>query len=242
MSNFEKLDNLDNKDIFWREGIISSHKFEDSYFSHVDGYRETQHVFLGGNNLPQRFLDTKFFCVAELGFGTGLNFLSTWQEFTKLNSSGTLHYVSFEKYPITPEEMVKALSSWPQIKELHQELLKALPALEKTGFHTIKFPQVTLILGIGDARTLLPKWEEKADAWYLDGFSPARNPELWEEELIKQVYAHTKTGGTAATYSVAGHVRRALQSAGFQVEKVAGFANKREMTVAKKECCGGTLK
>ncbi|MDD9912828.1 MAG: tRNA (5-methylaminomethyl-2-thiouridine)(34)-methyltransferase MnmD [Alphaproteobacteria bacterium] len=223
------------EDIYWRDGLISSQKFDDSYFSHIDGFQETQHVFLGGNQLPKRWIGQPHFAIAELGFGTGLNFLTTWRAFRQTNAVGVLSFTSFERYLITPDEMQQALIKWPEIQPYQEKLLaKDLPNPEQEGIHTIKLPQAELTLIVGDAREQLPKWEGQVNAWYLDGFAPNRNPELWEESLLQEVYNHTVPSGTAATYSAAGQVRRTLQTVGFDVYKVDGFANKREMLVAQK--------
>lgn len=246
-------------DIHFREGLISSHQFGDSYFSHIDGYRETQHVFLGGNGLPGRFNDKTRFTIAELGFGTGLNFLTTLQAWRaeiedmrcEILDVGQglrplsfeaiiphLTYVGFELFPLEADIMREALARWPEIADLQEELIAALPPLE-AGIHTVNLPNVQLILVYGDANTWLPKWDtycaSPVDAWYLDGFAPKRNSELWNEALMADVYRVTQTGGTGATYTSAGFVRRMLEDVGFEVTKVSGFANKREMTTLIKE-------
>ena len=222
-------------DIYFREGLISSHHYADSYFSHINGHAETQHVFLGGNDLPARFEDAENFTIAELGFGTGLNFLTTVQALTT-----ALTYVSFELHPLDAATMRQALSRWLELSELQEDLIAALP--EPTpGIHVLhpfQNSNVQLILIYGDANTWLPRWAEycetPVDAWYLDGFAPRRNPELWNVDLMQEVYRVTAPGGTGATYTSAGFVRRMMQDVGFEVQKVPGFANKREMTCLSK--------
>lgn len=208
----------------WREteaGVVPiSTQFDDPYYSLDNGLAETRHVFLDGNGLPARFKDG--FHVAELGFGTGLNFLATLEAFRRSGTSGRLRFTSFEAFPMAPADLKTALAPY---KDLPTEVLK-VPSLE-----TVNGPDFELRVIIGDARTTLPNWTDKADAWFLDGFSPAKNPELWEEGLMKAVGAKTKSGGTFATYTAAGHVRRALAEAGFEVERVPGFGRKRHMTV-----------
>jgi len=210
----------------WRDDVPVSTRFDDPYFSLENGLEETRHVFLSGNDLPERF---RFgFHVAELGFGTGLNLLATLQAWRDTGQEGMLRYTSFEAFPITAEEMRRAQSAFPELAPLAADLAP------HWGAEYITLADLDFRLVPGDARTTLPRWERRADAWFLDGFSPARNPELWEEPLMEQVFAHTKPGGTAATYTAAGFVRRGLQSAGFEVTRIPGYGRKRHMTRAVK--------
>jgi len=209
--------------IIWAEGGVPvSQRFDDPYFSLENGMEETGHVFLGGNDLPSRFRDG--FHVAELGFGTGLNFLVTLRAFRTAGCSGVLHFTSFEAYPM-------------EIADLHAALLAfdGLPGdlAELTEFPT-RLEGADFVLNVihGDARTTLPAWNGRADAWFLDGFSPAKNPELWSPGLMAEVAAHTAPQGTAATYTAAGFVRRGLAEAGFTVSRVQGYGRKRHMTRA----------
>lgn len=206
----------------WRDGQTPvSDQFQDPYYSINDGAAEAAHVFLAGNGLSARFCDG--FCVAELGFGTGLNLcvtLANWE------SGGRFSFTSFEAFPMAAEDVALALARWPEYAATVRALCDALAA-GRTEF-AIGAADVTLVLG--DARQTLPVWQGMADAWYLDGFSPARNPELWGPELMQAVADHTAPGGSFATYTAAGHVRRALGNAGFAVERVPGFGTKRHMT------------
>ena len=211
----------------WNEdGVPISQRFDDPYYSLQDGLAETRHVFLGGNDLPARFVNG--FHVSELGFGTGLNLLATWHAWRDSNVDGTLHFTSFEAFPLDIAEMRQALEAFPELAELAGELLDALTP-EGALLKDLNFTLIT-----GDARETLPAWREKADAWFLDGFSPAKNPELWEASLLGEVGAHTNLNGTFATYTAAGFVRRALSDAGFAVERVTGFGRKRHMSVGSK--------
>ncbi|WP_299151777.1 tRNA (5-methylaminomethyl-2-thiouridine)(34)-methyltransferase MnmD [uncultured Tateyamaria sp.] len=204
----------------WRDGGVPvSRRFDDPYFSLDNGLAETRHVFLEGNGLPGRFVDG--FHVAELGFGTGLNFLTTWAAWRAAGVKGTLRFTSFEAFPMTPKDMGTALAAFPEVTELAHAMLSGTP-LEGVELRVIK----------GDARITLPAWDGMADAWFLDGFSPAKNPELWGADLMASVAAHTAFDGTAATYTAAGFVRRGLEAAGFDVTRVPGFGRKRHMTVA----------
>ena len=214
--------------IDWRNGVPIAAAFDDPYYSLDDGVAETTHVFLGGNELPARFGGD--FHVAELGFGTGLNFLVTWAAWEAAGAAGTLHFTSFEAFPMALADMRNALAQFPQLQSYSDSLL-AVWGLQE-GPVAIA-PRVTLHVVTGDARETVPLWVGRADAWYLDGFSPAKNPELWEPGLLSDVGAHTKPDGTAATYSAAGHIRRALQDAGFTVTRTTGFGRKRHMTAAR---------
>ncbi|MBY5989671.1 tRNA (5-methylaminomethyl-2-thiouridine)(34)-methyltransferase MnmD [Roseovarius atlanticus] len=212
----------------WREGDVPvSTRFDDPYFSLENGLAETRHVFLGGNDLPARFREG--FHVAELGFGTGLNFLTALQAWRAAGVPGTLHFTSFEAFPMEPAQIARALSVFSDLP------IEALE-LERGGpfGHPLAGPDFRLRIIEGDARATLPGWDGAADAWFLDGFSPAKNPELWEEALMRHVGQHTAPGGTAATYTAAGFVRRGLQAAGFEVDRVPGYGRKRHMTRARK--------
>lgn len=203
-------------DIEWTDGVPVATRFGDPYYSLQDGLAETQHVFLAGNELPSRFRPG--FHVAELGFGTGLNALVTAVAWA---GPGRLRYTAFEAFPMAREDMTRALAAFP---------VQAEPLLDQWPAEQIELPAMDLRLIFGDARTALPAWDGVADAWYLDGFAPARNPELWGATLMVEVARHTVAGGTVATYTAAGHVRRALAAAGFEVERVPGFGRKRHMT------------
>ena len=187
---------------------------------------ETRHVFLDGNALTDRYFSG--FQIAELGFGTGLNCVTALQLWRSLGISGPLKFTSFEAFPLTPDQMRTALAGFSEIAEDTALLLDAFdPASLSVRTDALHLDVIT-----GDARETLPCWEGAADAWFLDGFSPARNPELWEDALLAEVAGHTRPGGTAATYSAAGHIRRGLEKAGFQVERRPGYGRKRHMTVA----------
>ena len=210
----------------WREGGVPvSVRFDDPYFSLDDGLAETRYVFLEGNRLPDRFLPG--FHVAELGFGTGLNFLATWAAWEAAGVEGPLRFTSFEAFPMARDEMVRALDAFSELESWASRLLEVWRP--EGGTFDLGSAQLTVIAG--DARDALPGWDGRADAWYLDGFSPAKNPELWEETLLTEVGRHTAPSGTVATYTAAGFVRRGLAAAGFTVERRPGFGRKRHMTV-----------
>ena len=209
----------------WKPGGVPvSRRFDDPYFSLADGLAETRHVFLAGNDLPARFRDG--FHVAELGFGTGLNLLATCLAWQAAGTPGRLHFTSFEAYPLPAADIARALAAFPEAADIAAPFLAAWEA----GLRGFCLGPVSVRVIEGDARATLPGWPGRADAWFLDGFSPAKNPELWGPALLAEVARHTAPGGSFATYSAAGAVRRALQVAGFQVERVPGHGTKRHMS------------
>ena len=218
-------------DLDWKgDQVPVSKQFNDLYYSLDNGLHEAQHVFLTANGLPDRFQDG--FSIAELGFGTGLNFLTTWQSWQRFGQVGRLQYTGFEAYPLTQIDLRRALEPFHTIAPLAHKLVEGWHVLLRTGKLTTA--DVSLSLIIGDARETVQQWNGRADCWYLDGFSPAKNTELWETGLLSEVYSHTETEGTAATYTAAGYVRRNLVEAGFKVERAKGYGRKRHMTLACK--------
>ncbi len=210
-------------EIAWRpNGVPVSTRFDDPYFSLEDGLAETEHVFLSGNALPARFRPG--FHIGELGFGTGLNFCTALKAWRRSGCTGPLSYTSFEAFPMAEADRTRALSAFPKIAGEANDLQAVL-----RGEHV---SDINLNLVLGDARETLTDWQGEVNAWFLDGFSPAKNPELWGEQLLRAVAHHTHPRGTAATYSAAGLVRRSLQEAGFTVVKASGFGRKRHMTKA----------
>ena len=220
-------DHIQTAELTWRDGTLPvSIRFDDPYFSLDNGLAETRHVFLTGNGLPDRFTDG--FQIAELGFGTGLNMFATLLEWRAAGMKTPLHFTSFEAFPMTAADMDKALAAFPKAHAI------AAPFLAEwaKGKQRIEIDDLVADIVIGDARATLPTWRGKADAWFLDGFSPAKNPELWEVDLLDEVARHTALNGTLATYTAAGFVRRGLTSAGFAVTRIAGYGRKRHMTTA----------
>ncbi len=220
--------NNQRAELNWRDGVIPvSTRFDDPYFSLNDGLSETRHVFLAGNHLPERMCDG--FHIAELGFGTGLNLLATQILWAQMGAPGTLRFTSFEAYPMAADDIARALDHFPAARAVADPFL----AQWAEGRTSLTLPGITADIVIGDARETLPSWQALADAWFLDGFSPAKNPELWADDLMAQVARHTARNGTFATYTAAGHVRRALQAAGFQVDRQPGHGRKRHMSVGR---------
>jgi tRNA U34 5-methylaminomethyl-2-thiouridine-forming methyltransferase MnmC len=210
----------------WRDGVIPvSQRFDDPYFSLNDGLAETRHVFLAGNDLPARLRDG--FQVAELGFGTGLNLLAL----LIANPAKQVRFTSFEAFPLPVADIARALEHFPEARAVAEDFLRQWGAANpEAGQRLLQLGPITAEIIIGDARQSLPAWQGRADAWFLDGFSPAKNPELWSPDLMAEVARHTVPAGTFATYTAAGHVRRALAEAGFTVERRAGHGRKRHMT------------
>lgn len=212
----------------WRDGRIPvSRQFDDPYFSLDDGWAETAYVFLGGNDLPARLCDG--FHVAELGFGTGLNLLVLCAALAEAGITHPIQFTSFEAFPMGADDTEAALAAFPATAPFAAPLIAARRA--GATHWTMGSVEVTLILG--DARETLPQWAGAADAWFLDGFAPAKNPELWEPALMAEIASHTAPKGSFATYTAAGPVRRALADAGFAVERIKGFGRKRHMTVGR---------
>lgn len=212
----------DHPELDWRDGIVPvATRFDDPYFSLCGGLDETRHVFLAGNGLPARFRDG--FHIAELGFGTGLNLLATVLEHT---GPQLLRYTSFEAFPLPRDAIARALQPFAELAPLLPGFLDQWTP----GLTTLHFQNLAATIIAGDARNTLPSWAGQVDCWFLDGFSPAKNPELWSPGLMRDVARHTAPGGTFATYTAAGHVRRALADAGFTVTRQPGYGRKRHMT------------
>ncbi|MCE8544666.1 tRNA (5-methylaminomethyl-2-thiouridine)(34)-methyltransferase MnmD [Ruegeria pomeroyi] len=210
-------------ELSWTEDRIPvSDRFDDPYFSLENGLAETRHVFLAGNSLPERFRPG--FHIAELGFGTGLNMLTAWAAWEDAGMTSPLRFTSFEAYPMAPGDMARALAAFSELGPWAERFLKAWTGAP-CDLDTLQLDVVQ-----GDARQTLPEWTGRADAWFLDGFSPAKNPELWQEDLLTHVANRTAPGGTVATYTAAGFVRRGLEAAGFAVTRVPGYGRKRHMT------------
>lgn len=212
-------------DLDWRDGIVPvSTRFDDPYFSLAGGLAETRHVFLSGNDLPARFRPG--FHIAELGFGTGLNLIAALIGWRAADLGKRLCYTSFEAFPMSADQMARALDAFPEARAVADPILDQWDE----GLRRIELPDLSAEIVLGDARETLPRWGGRADAWFLDGFSPAKNPELWSPELMAEVAAHTAPGGTFATYTAAGFVRWGLQDAGFEVARAPGYGSKRHMS------------
>lgn len=204
--------------------------YGDVYFSAEDGLEETRAVFLTGCGLPEAWQGRRHFVVGELGFGTGLNALALWQLWRETRPAGAwLDFVSVEKHPLSRDEAVRAFAAWPDLEPLTTRLLKQWPSRQK-GVHRLVFPEdgfaITVIHDTVEAA--LADMDFRADAWFLDGFAPAKNDAMWSQDVLDQVGRLSAPGARIGTFTVAGHVRRGLQAAGFEVAKRPGFGRKRE--------------
>ncbi len=261
--------NLSTATIHWDEnGQPLSSAFDDVYFSKASGLNETRYVFLQHNDLAERWQQlghqvtnqeqashqeqapnqAPVFTIAETGFGTGLNFLCTWQLWEQTApANAQLHFISVEKFPLSQGDLAKSLALWPELQTEAEALQAAYPP-PVAGIHRRQFlnGRIQLTLIYGDAKeftellpSLSPQWDEyraktaKVDAWFLDGFAPSKNPQMWSDELFATISRLSMPGTTAATFTCAGIVKRGLNAAGFELKKVPGFGRKREMLTAK---------
>lgn len=216
--------------IEWRGPLPWSPLFGDGYFGSEDPRAEIESVFFTGNSLANRFPQAQRFVIGETGFGSGLNFIATLGLWRKLAPPGSfLSYVSTEAYPLRPEDIRKILAAHEAAESDIQALLQQYPP-PISGFHRIYFrnDRVVLTLLLGDAAPALAQLRGKIDAWFLDGFAPARNPALWNLAVFQQMARLSGPDATLGTFSVAGQVRRDLTEAGFTVWKCPGHGGKRE--------------
>jgi len=224
---------------FSPDGTPYSADFDDIYHSSAGGLGQARHVFLGGNKLPQAWAKRNRFVIVETGFGLGLNFLATWQAWRNdAQRCANLEFVSFEKHPFVANNLATLHQHWPELAELSAELQRQWPEL-LPGIHRIPFDngKVTLTLILGDALEWLPEFTlpYQADAFFLDGFSPSKNPELWSADFLKLLAKLAAPEATLATWSVAAAVRRSMAAAGFTVAKAPGYADKREMLIGQRK-------
>ncbi len=222
--------------------VPRSKQFDDVYFSAENGLAETRHVFLAGNGLPDAWAGKEHFTIFETGFGTGLNFLAVWELFEETaDAEQTLRFVSVEKFPLSVQEIEAALSHWEELvccrelfletyknKTLHNEIPDQVG---DDGLFICDFGRVRLEVHFGDANDVMPTLEMDVDAWFLDGFKPSSNPEMWSEAVFAAMGRMSHVGSSFATFTAAGFVRRGLEAAGFEVRKVPGYGRKREMSV-----------
>lgn len=224
-----------NAQLDWDDqGQPLSRQFGDVYFSRDDGLGETRHVFLACNDLPRRFAELPAggrLVIGETGFGTGMNFLCAWQLFDQLApADARLHFVSVEKYPLAPADLHRALALWPELAPWSSQLLEQYVAIHP-GFQRLLLAggRVVLTLLVGDVLEQLPQLDARVDAWFLDGFAPAKNPQMWNDALFAQLARLSAPGASLATFTSAGFVRRGLIAAGFAMQRVPGYGRKREM-------------
>lgn len=216
-------------------GVPYAEAFGDVYHSADGGLAQAQHVFLGGNRLPERWQGQRRFVILETGFGLGLNFLATWKAWRDdPQRAQQLHYVSIEKHPFSAADLAQLHALWPELAAVSEELRAAWPPLVQ-GFHRLLLEEgrVVLTLVFGDVAEYLPQIEAAADAFYLDGFAPSKNPDMWAPDILARLNRLAAPEATLATYTVAAPVREALTRAGFICDKSPGFGHKREMLVGR---------
>lgn len=222
----------------WRDGVRPvpvSQRFNDPYFDADDGLAESRAVFLAGNDLPQRAAGRRFFAIGETGFGTGLNFLAAWQGWAgTAPPDGRLLFLSVDAYPLARRDLVRALSGWPELAPQAAALAEAYPPQPGPGLHRLRLAagRVMLMLLVAEAAAL-SRLDGRMDAWFLDGFAPARNPQMWRPQVLAAVAALSGPGTTLASFTAAGQVRRTLTAAGFTVERRPGFQGKRHRIIGR---------
>ncbi|WP_313159402.1 tRNA (5-methylaminomethyl-2-thiouridine)(34)-methyltransferase MnmD, partial [Mixta calida] len=234
---------IEHAKLDWNDqGTPVSREFDDVYFSNQNGLEETEYVFLGGNGLPDRFTThpRALFVAAETGFGTGLNFLTLWRAFDRFHQAQPqaalqrLHFISMEKFPLAQADLAAAHARWPELAPWADALRRQWP-LPLPGCHRLLLDggRVTLDLWFGGVNTLIHHFDDSlgrsVDAWFLDGFAPSKNPDMWTPALFDAMARLARPHGTFATFTAAGFVRRGLQQAGFDAVKRKGFGHKREM-------------
>ncbi|WP_257295922.1 bifunctional tRNA (5-methylaminomethyl-2-thiouridine)(34)-methyltransferase MnmD/FAD-dependent 5-carboxymethylaminomethyl-2-thiouridine(34) oxidoreductase MnmC [Endozoicomonas sp. YOMI1] len=228
-------------DIQWENGLPISTRFNDVYFSRASGIAETRHVFLEHNHLPRRFRELvpgTTFTIGETGFGTGLNFLCAWQLFLEnAPDNSSLVFISTEKYPLQQDDLQKALSVFEELTPLANRMISAYQLSEGNidlqFSHSASGKHVSLHILIGDVLDTLPHINEKVDAWFLDGFAPAKNPDMWQPKLFQALKAKSHEQSTYATFTAARLVRDGMAEAGFSVTKQPGFGRKRDMIAGR---------
>ncbi|MDH5718672.1 MAG: bifunctional tRNA (5-methylaminomethyl-2-thiouridine)(34)-methyltransferase MnmD/FAD-dependent 5-carboxymethylaminomethyl-2-thiouridine(34) oxidoreductase MnmC [Spirochaetia bacterium] len=226
-----KNSNIKTAEVDFYDGAIYSKKYKDIYFSKEGAIEESEYVFLQNNNLHEKLAEPSLFTIGELGFGFGVNFLCAYKLFRKKAHNKTrLYYVSCEKYPVNKTTLIKVLSGFSAIKEEAEELIEKYPPLI-SNYYLIPFfeGRVNLILMIGDALETFSSFGGEVNAWFFDGFSPAKNSSMWSKELFSIIAQKSAPNAAFSTYTSAGFVKRALEETGFAVYKKEGFGKKRDM-------------
>lgn len=228
------LTQCDPPQLNWsRPGTPAATDFDDIYFSTDGGLAETETVFLRGCGLPSAWQNRDRFVIAELGFGSGLNFLAAWKLWDETKSpQSRLHFISIEKFPFDEAQLEKALSAWPILSAYSKKMIAAWPGRVK-GFHRLHFDDVTLTLIHDDIAPALNALDAQVDAWFLDGFSPSKNPDMWAPNIMHKIAKLSAPAARLATFTVAGSVRSALNDAGFETKKEEGFGRKRHRLEAR---------
>ncbi|MDG2242772.1 MAG: bifunctional tRNA (5-methylaminomethyl-2-thiouridine)(34)-methyltransferase MnmD/FAD-dependent 5-carboxymethylaminomethyl-2-thiouridine(34) oxidoreductase MnmC [Rhodospirillaceae bacterium] len=216
-------------------GTPRSIQFEDTYYDARDGLGESRHVFLKGCDLPKAWAGHDTYTIGETGFGTGLNFLSAWQAWlTSHNRPTRLNYVSVEGFPLDAGKLNDVLRPWPELDPIAKQLIESYP-IPQPGYHRRFFEngQISLTLLFGQALPILTTLDARVDAWFLDGFAPDRNPDMWHPDLFQEIARLSTPDAKLATFTVAGQVRRDLEKAGFNLQKRSGLGNKRHVLAGR---------
>lgn len=215
----------------WLDDVtLKSKEFDDFYFSSADGLNESSYVFIDGIGGQNYWVEKDTLTIGETGFGTGLNFLNLWKQWQQNTTEfQRLHYMSVEAFPLTTNSIKKALSVWPELTPFVDQLVEVYPE-HHPGIHRLILDQgrVILTLLFGDAAQMLSQVQGQLDGWFLDGFSPSQNDLMWTNNVYSQIARLSKPDAKLATFTAAGHVRRGLESVGFNITKRAGFGIKRE--------------
>lgn len=230
------------------DGQPFSGQFSDIYFSKENGLEETRYVFIKHNLLAERFAAMKadtLFTIGETGFGTGLNFLAVWTAFNQhAHKKARLHFISAEKFPLCSSDIAKALSLWSELNSYTTALVRQYPKVPTPGYHHLSFDdgRILLTLIFDDAFNAISSLNGCADAWFLDGFSPKHNPDIWTQSLFNTLNTHSNKNTTYATFTASGMVKKRLTESGFTVNKVQGFGKKRHMLCGQNNCAAMNTK
>ncbi|MFC3050833.1 tRNA (5-methylaminomethyl-2-thiouridine)(34)-methyltransferase MnmD [Kordiimonas pumila] len=223
---------IEKSELTWRDNAPIAPVYGDVYYSTENGLEESEFVFIKGTGAPEIWHGQNHYVIAETGFGTGLNFLCTYKAWLETNQQGCLTFISTEGFPLSEEALEQAHATFPELGMYAEKLRAAWPP-PSIGFHSRSFEngRIKLLLLFGQAADTLPTLHARVDAWYLDGFSPAKNPDMWSDCILDQIARLSKPGARFATFTAAGFVKRGLRERGFTVQKAPGYGRKRERLV-----------
>lgn len=223
---------MEKADLEWKEGTPVSRAFDDIYYSKDSALDEIEHVFLEPNEVLGKVERRSDLNIGELGFGTGLNLIYTIARMRELweGQNKVIHFYSVEKYPLQKEDYLQAYQFWPHLKNILLEIIEPLSTLSQ-GWNQIKGPDFDFKLWVGEVSDFLVELQSETEihVWYLDGFAPSKNPDMWSQDVLDGVAKNSSEGTSFSTFTAVGNVRRGLIQAGFDVEKVPGYGRKREM-------------